>query len=75
VKIPEEIQQEASAAFIAAIIDDDAEPGAGLHAALQIAVDWALEEAAITAIHLNGWSGENAAEHIAKCIRARKDKP
>jgi hypothetical protein len=73
VKIPDEIVRKAIAKF-------DAEmPGTNWHecmrAALQVAVDYALEEAAITAEHLNGWSGENVAEHIAAAIRARKDKP
>jgi hypothetical protein len=70
VKIPDEIVREAWVRFNT----PRKQSTDSMRAALQVAVEWALEEAAITAEHLNGWSG-NVAEHIAKCIRARKDKP
>jgi hypothetical protein len=72
VKIPDEIVEAALDAFYR---DDTEQSHLRFRGALQVAVDYALEEAAITAEHLNGWSGDNVAEHIAKCIRARKDKP
>jgi hypothetical protein len=68
VKIPDDIVREAWVRFNKQSTDS-------MRAALQVAVEWALEEAALAADRLNGWSGENVAEHIAKCIRARKDKP
>jgi hypothetical protein len=71
VKIPDEIVREAWVRFNT----PSKQFTDSMLAALHVAVDYALEEAAITAERLNGWSGENAAEHIAAAIRARKDKP
>jgi hypothetical protein len=71
VKIPDEIVREAWVRFNT----PSKQSTDSMRAALQVGVDYALEEAALAAEHLNGWSGDNIAEHIAKCIRARKDKP